>query len=273
MPPSHIGYTLTGSNTEYALRKQRGDLPQFTQAEEQFAWQLITHGHSPAQAAYQEAVIRKIAAETGGRFLEVTPSDAQVLARNIINSCYIGRVSRISMQSSTTFGVVESFNCLPDVYRAAEQITASERRPGGAVASDSKEGHWSWSTEGRQFWTESIISGEPFEGRGAASSIVMFLQTFHLTSRTARLGTNSFMAGPLVDMFGPRLQGVNEWMRRIKNTFDPGWASDATYYLPRKRSRLLAIFPLLQPLLFSKVGIIFLKWQIRAALGRFRRSP
>lgn len=72
-------------------------------------------------------------------------------------------------------------------------------------------------------------------------------------------------------LFGPRLQSANTWMRRIKDTLDPRWVSDATMYLPRRRTGWMKAFLYLQPLLFSRLGRAVLESQLRLALRRFAR--
>lgn len=253
MPPAHIGWTLTETNSEYVLRRERGDLPELTETDNRFAWQILTVGYSAEHAAYQEKVVRHIVAETGGRFMAMDPAEAQVLIRNIVTSVYIGRVFRGAGTGGTSFGVAESFGLLPNVIRAGEDILEEGRKPGGTLTSDVKDGFWAWPSESRQLWTENIMGGAN-TAAGTAATLKGFLQHLNVVDKDPSLGLMGFMGGPLIELFGRRYQHVDTWMRRIKNMVDPANTANSTMCVAPNKPMIAKLWPAIQAILFSRLG-------------------
>jgi glycolate oxidase len=264
MPPGHISWVLTASNAEYERRHQAGEMPACTEKDNRFAWQIVTIGHSPAHTAYQEKVVRHVVTETGGRFLDVQEADAQMLVRNIVTSIYVGRVFRGAASSGTSFGVAESFAIWPKAVEAAERLMEKQVHPGGAFASDSIEGFWAWPTESRQLWCENILAAKADTTSGVVEGLRAFLKHLYMMDKDPGFGMMGFLAGPLVDMYGPRLQHANTWMRRIKRMLDPQHAADPAFYVPRKNTLVSRAWPAIQRVLFSRLGEPILNAALRA---------
>lgn len=255
MPPNHVGWSLSMSNYDYVRSYEAGDLPDIARVENRFCWQIMTIGHSLRQATYQEQVVRKIVAETGGRLLDVAQEHAEVMAYNLVTSVYVGRVFRGAASGGTSFGVVESFGLLPRVFAEGEALMEKERQPGGAFVADGKEGFWAWPSENRSFWTECILASEANSRRGTAAMLNAFLQHFVTIKNKPGFGMMGFLSGAMmVDVFGPNYSRVNDWMRRIKNLFDPAdTAVSGNYITPRKGS-FGPVWRMTERFLFSSLG-------------------
>jgi len=265
MPPAHIGWLLTSTNAEYARRKTTGELPDYTDMNSGFAWQIVTMGHSDAQAAFQENLVRHVVAETGGRFFEVGEREREIMFRNIVASTYVARVFRGAGAGGTSFGICDSVALLPGVIRTGEKIAEQHRKPGGMYAADCLEGNWAWPTEGRQIWSENILAAQPGTASGIAEALVGFIKHLYLIEKDPSLGVPAFVAGPLIDLYGPRMQGVNHWMRRIKLRLDPTWTADASYYVPQKMPAPARAWPVLQKILFTRPGEKLLRGALTGA--------
>lgn len=64
------------------------------------------------------------------------------------------------------------------------------------------------------------------------------------------LGMRALVGGPIVDLFQTKSkEGV--WMRRIKNTIDPNWNADASFYIPPKALPGGKMMPLIRRIVFS----------------------
>ncbi|MGV2125957.1 FAD-binding oxidoreductase [Agrobacterium vitis] len=254
MPPNHIGWTLTATNAEYARRREAGELPECARPENRFGWQILTIGHSAGQTAYQEKTVQHIVASTGGRMIPIEQKDTEVLLRTLVTSLYVSRVFRGAGSGGTSFGVMETFNLLPDVIKASEDIMAKDRMPGRNFAADGKEGCWVWPTESRQLWTENILASQAGTVKGIGAGWKGFLKHLDMVDRNPRLGLMGFMAGPLIELFGPRYSNVTSWMRLIKQRVDPAGLADATVHVSAKQLPIAKRWPTLQKIAFSKAG-------------------
>ncbi|MBB6253276.1 FAD-binding oxidoreductase [Nitrospirillum iridis] len=261
MPPAHVALSLSRDTIDHAQAHRTGTLPEIACGETRFCWQILTMGHSTAQVAFQEKTVRHIVSATGGRFLEVAPEHAEILARGLVTSQYVARVSRIAV-AATSYGVAESWNLWPEAVRAAETLVAASRKAGEACT-EGTEGHWAWPTESRQLWTESVLSSSPDE-KGYAATLSAFIRSIHEMQKN-KMGVAAFIAGPVVDLFGQRYSRANSWMRRIKVRFDPGNHADDTFYIPSKQSIVSKLWPVISKILFTRFGEKLLAGAMRGA--------
>lgn len=248
MPPSNTGLVLTASNNAYFRKCSDGSLPEIARAESRFACQVLTVAHSEAQARYQAKVIQTVVAQTGGRLISVAKQDVEILARGLVTSQYVSRASRCG-SGGTSYGVADSWKLWPKVVASAEELL-KEDVDSGVMANEDREFHWAWPTESRQLWTEHTIPAQlNIEGKGR--SISAFLRHVDKMEK-GMLGIPSFIAGPLIELFGHH-SNANEWMRRIKRTIDPRRHADATQYAMEKPLPIARIWPLMQRVLFSNL--------------------
>jgi len=259
MAPGHTGWLLTPSNLDYVRRRRAGSLPEFLDKDNRFAWQILTIGTSPRHSALQEATVRRIVEETGGRMMAVDAYYEQLLVRCMVTSAAVPRGSRGALSGATSWGVCDSFALWPHALRAAESMMREQSKPGGAYASDNHEGFWAWPTESRQLWCENVLTGGGGRPKSVAVALRGFLEHFYRGERDPRYGILAFAAGPLFDLYGARMSRVNTWMRRIKHRLDPGGHADHTMSVAPAEPAMARWWPLIQRLLFSPMGRPILK--------------
>jgi len=259
MSPGTLGWILTESNGDYVQRRREGSLPEFTNIDSRFAWQILTIGTSARHTALQEATIERIVKETGGRMMVIEDAHKEQLVRGLVTSAHVARGNRGATGGATSMGVCDSFALWPHVLRVAEDMMREEVKPGGAFSSDNRDGFWAWPTESRQLWCENIMSGGGGSAKGIGAAMRVFLQHFYKLERDPRMGMAAFMAGPLFDMYGSRMSSFNTWMRRIKLRLDPGYHADHTMSVPPKMSLMAKCWPFIQRVLFSKIGAPIIK--------------
>jgi glycolate oxidase len=233
IPPDNIGWILTASNNEFVERAQAGNLPPAAQDANQRSWTVVTMARSEAEARYKAKVMACIIADTGGREVAMQQIEQQVLARNLITSCYVIRAFRPTGMAASSMGILDSFRLLPKVMGRSEVLLAEGIRD-GHFASSGKEGVWAWPNEGRYLWAESLPMFSPQQPASYAAAIRYMLRT-GTSLQTHPYGINGFIAGPTTDMFGPKLGFANEWMRKVKRQYDPQNLSIPQHYVGPKK--------------------------------------
>ena len=249
IPPDHQGWILYPTNREYYDALMSGSLPEIAQNDNRFAWTLLAVSETDAEAEWRERTIRAIVKKSGGRFLDVAPEHTEVLARNVITSCYVPRAFRSGPRQITSAnGVYDSFNLLPAVVKTGERLMAPYKNERKTLCKGSPEEFWMWPTEGRHFWAENIVNPDNDTDKSAGDGYAFVLQTIEENDRRP-LGTSVFaMGGLLAEMYGKRF-AVNTWMAKVKKTFDPAGSADGIYPTGEKIP-LGRIWPFIRPFLF-----------------------
>lgn len=247
IPPESIGWTLTRTNNEYLQQVEREELPAIARQENGIAWSILTTAYSQKHDAYNDKVVRHIVERTGGKFIEVAPEHAEVMARGLATSAYVPRVLRPAPKLNTSFGVFDSFRLLSRTIKATEEVYAEHDVAAKNFHSVGKEQNWIWPTERRTLWTENIVAG----GEDFASPMFEYLFRHEHKVEEERLGVNAFLVGPAMDLVGPRWgPNVNEYQRKIKNSYDPKNLSDHFLYITPKRMPLAWGWNIAKKLLF-----------------------
>jgi glycolate oxidase len=217
--------------------------------ENRIAWTVLAVSATAAEADWRDRAIRDIADRTGGRLADVSSEHAEVLARNAITSCYSPRCCRMApRQLTTSFGVYDSFNLLPQVIETGERLMRPYKEERKTVAEGGPEEFWIWPTEGRHLWTENIVNTDNDSARSAGDGYSFVLETFDENDRHP-LGMAAFaLGGQIAELYGTQF-GLNTWMAKVKRTFDPHGAADGIY--PTGARPLSArMWPLLRKILF-----------------------
>lgn len=231
IPPESIAWTLTRTNNEYLQQVEREDLPAIARQENDIAWSILTTAYSEKHDAYNDKVVRHIVERTGGKFIEVAPEHAEVMARGLATSVYVPRVLRPSPKLNTSFGVFDSFRLLSRTIKATKEVYAEHNLAKDNFHSVGKEQNWIWPTERRTLWTENIVSG----GDDCIPSMFEYLFRHEKKVDEERLGVNAFLVGPAMDLVGPRWgPNVTDYQRKIKNSYDPKNLSDHFLYVSPK---------------------------------------
>jgi glycolate oxidase len=214
-------------------------------------------------------VVRSVVEKTGGRILPLTIREQQILMVFLFSSCYVHRVFRPALGNVTTIGVMDSFALLPKVMSVSEELFKEDSKPGGAFGSANPEGTWAWPTEGRHMWCENLPTYRGYQPRSYAAALRYFMKIMDYLADHP-IGINAFVGGAAADLYGPMYSHANDWMRKIKNRFDPKNLSDASMYITPKRSPMALMWPIVRRILFARPFAPLLK---KVTLDMVRKGP
>lgn len=250
IPPDHQGVMLYPTNREFYENLMAGSIPDVVQNENRIAWTLVAVSESLAEADWRERTIRAIVEKSGGRFLDVAPEHAEVLARNAVTACYTPRCYRIAPRHvMTSVGVFDSFNLLPKVMETGERLMKPYKEERKTFCEGGPEEFWIWPTEGRHLWTENIVNCDNSTGKSAGDGYAFVLQTIDENDRRP-LGVTAFLlGGQLSEMYG-KYFGLNVWMAKVKKAFDPHGAADGIYPTG-KQSMVTRLWPIIRIFFFG----------------------
>ena len=231
IPPESIGWTLTRTNNEYLQQVEANGLPAIARQENGCSWSIVTTAYSQKHDAYNDKVVRHIVERTGGKFVDVAQEHAEVMARNLVTSAYVPRVTRPTNKLNTSFGGFDSFRLLSRTIKATEEVYSEHDIAQKHFHSVGKEQNWIWPTERRSLWTENIVCID--EKAGAPMFEYMFRHEKKVEDE--RLGYDAFLVGPAMDLVGPRWgPNAHLYEREVKNSYDPKNLADPFLYITPK---------------------------------------
>lgn len=227
IPPDSLGAALTANNAEFVNRRAAGTLPAASLPENSCNWSVLTLATSDAEMHYKERVMAKIITDTRAKVIEMPKEEYEVLIRNLVTSAYVLRVWRPSFGSVTSLGVLDSFRIMPKMMETAEKYLEADTRRGRFTTADAV---WTWTNEGRHMWAENVPVYSTRDTKASAAAMAYFVRMSVLMSRKP-LGMNGFAIGPVADLAGGGYGRSNEWMRKIKNRYDPQGLSIGQHYV------------------------------------------
>ncbi|KQQ46041.1 hypothetical protein ASF69_07530 [Rhizobium sp. Leaf311] len=267
IPPSGIGTVLTADNGEYLRRKANGTLPVAARDENTCHWSVLTLATSDAEMRYKERVMAKIIADTGAKVIEMPKEEYEVLIRNLVTSTYVLRVWRPTFGSITSIGGLDNFRMMPKMMEAAEKLLEKDAKKGHFVSADAV---WTWANESRHMWAENVPVYSTQDRKASAAAMAYFVRMTVLLS-TKPFGMNGFAIGPVADLAGGGYGRSNEWMRKIKNGYDPKGLSIGQHYVFNKQGPLSTTgWRLLGKLIGARYFQPILKFVILQMLKRTR---
>ena len=233
IPPDTLGWYLSKTNEEFYEKFDNSKLP--IGREHQKGWNTVITGRTTEEFEYKKKVFNKIVEETNGKLLSFTQEEEELLLLAQLISCYVVRLFRNLKNGSggPNFSQMGPVSLMNKIMTADENCLADYVKPGGKFLDCGSENVWGWSTEGRTLWTESIHfpeSKDP-ESMKNAMEYCMKCQGAITASKGALAFDQRSVAGPLLDLFGPRLCNAQVWIRKIKNAFDPNNSSEHTFYV------------------------------------------
>ena len=194
---------------------------------------IVIAARREREFSYKMKVLEKIVEETNGKFLSLTPEHEEVLFGASIHNDYVARAMRLTGSMNTSFGHFESFALMKKVIEAGEKCFADNVKPGGKFAGAGPEGFWGWPTEGRHWWQENAFVMDPKDSDALKATGEYMMKSFDVIVKAkGGLGILPLAMGPRgFEHLGPSLSNCHEWMRKIKNVFDPENASDHTSHI------------------------------------------
>jgi glycolate oxidase len=224
--PGTSGVYVTGSNNEYCERRANGE---FGLPRHSFA--IIMGANSEGEHVYQKKVFETILAETGG---EISPvgEDETFKKHDYLH------LLRVNRTPSTTGGftmsgimAMESMDNVALGLKTNDELVTDYQKK-GLVADDGTSNSWSTAYEGTHFAlaecghgydildeeTYKGVIGMPEEGMKKALALPLCMSWCVMGDQANR-------------MLGPFVGNVQDWMRKVKRTFDPDCVSDPTFYI------------------------------------------
>lgn len=251
MPPDHIGWTLTATNADYVRQVESGTLSPAARPENDKNWTLLTLSASAAEQAWRDGVITDIVSRTGGRFVEVDDNDRRVLYRNLLTSQFVPRVLRPSGGITTSFGVFDSMQFIPEAMKAGEKALAGETNRGGRLVEGGTEAYWSWPIENRYLWAENIIDFNPADRNARVAAARALLDHFAISFKTP-VGVLALGVGPIMELQGEEIGAPQRYIRAFKKALDAADASRSNEYVITNMPRPIEVaLPKLRPLILS----------------------
>lgn len=248
-PPTGIASMLSPTNRDHYEAFNNGRLPEVATDDAGKGWSLMLMAWSAEELAWKEAALASILLRTGGRQVAMAPEHASLMAANLITSLYVARFSRTATAAAVSLGVLDSPAMLPQVIRDGAEAIGTATRAGGPMIESAPDHNWMWTNEGRHFWTENNPPGNRYSPKSMGSLVELMLYTFFKGEREPR-GITFFLMGPFSELFGPKMGQAQQWMRRVKNTWDPKNLSDSKAFLGPQPEGPAKVWPLLRNTLF-----------------------
>ncbi len=243
IPPEWMDMNLTRTNDEFYELHQKNALPILRKHAK--GWNAVIDARTQGEFAYKTKVFEKIVKDTNGKLLELSPEHEAVLLFGQINPSYIARgvfrptPAGILSGLPSNFSQEESLGLLKKIMEEDEKCLEDSVKPGGEFLETGPEQVWAWTQEGRRLWTESIHTPDT-EPRATKASFEYTKKALGAIEKSKGAFSYDvrFAATPIVEMFGPQLCNVQDWVRKIKNTFDPQNGSDHSSYISPEPPKL-----------------------------------
>lgn len=229
-PPDSIGTYLSRTNNEFYELIENESFPVLRK--HRIGLEVVILTHSEREFQFKTKVFRRILEETQGKLIEFTPEQEELLMLAHLKVCYLPRVLRPTGELATSFGMDESIGLLRRVTEAGEKLMHPYIASGQFV-DEGTEGFWGFNSEqGRYLHWENAYAFDSCDPGSRMASLEYIMKTAEAVDQGG-LGMAMLpnLLGPFADRFGPGLNNAQDWMRRIKNVFDPDNASDASFYI------------------------------------------
>jgi glycolate oxidase len=227
-PGSH-GSIVTGSNNEYYEKRQAG---KFAVPEVSFA--IVLAANSPGEHEYQVKTFNKILADTGGKISPIgeEPTFKKRDYLHMIKTCF---VQRMAFRISGSFcidgmaGMETLDNCALGLKLDGRLRDKWAKK--GVIMDDGTYNSWGVSYEGSHF--AQFEAGHSFDPHDDESRIGMSQMRNEGTEITfsTPCAISWVSTGEITKVIGPRCGNFQDWLRKIKKTFDPNAVSDPAWYV------------------------------------------
>jgi len=225
--PGSGGPCVTGNNNEYYARRIKGELvvPHKT-------FCVVTAGATSEEHDWQVKTLDKILEETGGK---IAPVGEDTLFKNrdfltIIKACFI---PRLAFRPTGTFGV-DGFLGMESSDHMAMGLAMDEQHHDkwtgkGYIMDDGDINNWAVTYEGSHwslFECGHLFSSIDMDSINGYAQVTA--EGVEIARKTPFAFNWSFFPA---EMVGPLCCNFQNWMRKIKKSFDPGAVSDSTNYI------------------------------------------
>jgi len=226
-PGSH-GSCVTGNNNEYYAKRQAGEM-----LIPEVSWAFVSGGRTAEEHDYQVKVLNKILEESGGVILPLgeEPNWKKRDFLTMVKACFI---PRLAFRCTGTFGcdgmmAQENLDSCALALKMDRNLRDKYCEK-GVIMNDGTYNNWGVVYEGGHL---GVLEGG-YSFSSTNESYKGFGDMMHEGSEIA-LKTPISMgwtaSGEMAKIFGPHLGNVQNWMRKIKKTFDPDIVCDPAGYI------------------------------------------
>lgn len=262
-PPAGLAAMCTPTTRLQYEAYANHTLPEMATAKYDKNWTLVLMAWSDEELKWKEAVLDSILDRTNGRKLPLPAEITDFQLANVLTSLYVGRFMRMGSCATISLGVLDSSALIPKVIEASYEAMGDQVRPGGKLLETDSDHNWMWTSEGRHFWTENNPPANRLDPLSSGAAIEFILRSFMINEKKP-VGIAAFIQGPVADVFGPKLEHANRWMRRVKTTWDPRSLSDSKGYIEPETAPLAKVWPVVKRTLLHPR----LRWAARRALSK-----
>jgi glycolate oxidase len=231
-PGSH-GSIVSGSNNEYYEMQKDGSMkiPANAQA-------IVMAARTPEEHAYQSRTLDKILEETGGKIVPLGEEpyfrDRDFL--NMIRACFIPRLAfrlsgNFSVDGFVGMESIDSCSMGLDMDEAHRDKYAEK----GIIMDDGTYNSWGVAWEGSHYGHfECGHIYNPLDAESASGMAEMIIEGAEVSFKTPfnlSWAPWALIIAADIDKIGSECCNFQDWLRRIKNTFDPESASDSGQYI------------------------------------------
>ncbi len=225
MPPEPLNWFFTKSNDDFHEAYKNGTLL-FNRKDHLYTWQCVIAGYTKSEFEFKNKVFEQIVQDTGGKYIELTEEQKELLMSANIRIPYVPRIFRPTGDHATSFGLEESLNLMGKLHRVGEGVFGKyvdEKK----FPNHGSESFWAWPNEGRFLHSENAFMTMVNSPESGAAAMQLLVDITKATNKEA-LGPHIFTYGtPLVEIIGPSHLNAHEWMRKVKNeVVDPDNVSD-----------------------------------------------
>jgi len=228
-PGSH-GHCITGNNNEYYAKRIAGEygLPFIS-------FTIVMVAANSQEHAWQVKTLDKILAETGGK-ISLIGEDPTWKKRDLITMIKACFIPRLAFRPSGTFDV-DGFIGMDTTDHMALGLTLDHEHRDRMVKSkcivdDGTSNSWSVTYEGSHFALFECGQQLSIIDRDSADKFYKNVDIGVKIVNTIPLAFSWAPFGPMAADASPLLSNFYDWVRKIKQTFDPVGSCDASSYVP-----------------------------------------
>jgi glycolate oxidase len=231
LPPDQASWALVRSNNEYYELFEKKAL--HFKREHQKGFNIIIAARKESEFKYKMKVLEKIVEETKGKFLSFSPEqEAFLFGFHLHNNNVVRGARTTGTIGGSCFGHFESMGLVGKVVEEGERSLAEDYIRPHLLKGNDTEGFWGWPTEGKHWWQEGTFLVNDNSDAPKAGMQYMMKTINRIFDAKGGLGMQFNVNGALLaEMYGPKLGNVQDWMRKIKNAFDPQNSSDHVFYV------------------------------------------
>jgi glycolate oxidase len=212
-------------------------LRQYTEMVQGPGFMIIIAGHSPRDFAYKKGALAKIIEETGGKSLQPVEDPANAggfLYRFIRVTGSVRETCRATGTFGGEVGGTDVFNLMSRYIGEASKVKERFIEE-DALLADGTDPFVQLIEHGHCGHGEMLIRYFPQN----PASVQANFEVYMAANRTAIAGhygvPHHVWSDPIHDMYGPEASNYTKWLRKIKKTFDPNQASEASHHITAEK--------------------------------------